>query len=1011
MSKRTVTGAAPESTARKKTAPAQPAVKRQKTAVSPTPSSPPHTSPQASPNAVSAPRQAPVNRGCIHIEGARQHNLKNLNLDIPREELVVICGPSGSGKSTLAFDLIYAEGQRRYVESLSAYARQFLPQMDKPDVDKIEGLSPAISLEQQTATRNPRSTVGTVTEVYDFLRVFFARLGRMYCPECGRPIESRATDEIISDILELGEGARCILLAPLAVMQKGAHQDLFKKLRAEGFARMRVNGEMHTLDEPPVLDKNKKHTIELVVDRLQLREGIRGRLADSVELALKRGDGTILILLPGKEGQPDTEIVMSTQSACPLCKVSLPPLSPQLFSFNSPQGACQRCLGLGSVEYFEPALVAPNKGLSLREGALLPWKNPKAFDRYRQDMEELGTRFGFTLDTPLSALSADALEALFHGEEEPGKAGMQQESSLRRNWMGGSVEMSKKKKDANEELWPGVVALLEKGMQYGDAWRDELSRYRQNTACPVCLGARLNAAAQAVRVDDLSIVDFCKLSIERALAWMASRTFKGRHTLVAEPLLKELTHKLQFMNNVGLEYLSLGRNMATLSGGEAQRIRLASQLGSGLVGVTYVLDEPSIGLHPRDNERLLGTLRNLQRRGNTVLVVEHDEATIREADTVLELGPGSGELGGELVFQGGVPELLASQESLTAKYLRGDLGVPRPTKRRKGTGDLVLKNVTTNNLQGVDCRIPLGVFTCVTGVSGSGKSSLVVDTLYKHLALSQGLKVENPGSIGGISGAEGIERITAIDQTPIGRTPRSNPATYTKIFDEIRTIFAQTPDAKKRGYTPGRFSFNVHGGRCEACSGDGQIRVEMHFLPDVFVQCDVCKGKRYNHETLEVRYKGLNIAEVLDLTVHQARTFFENYPALERRLAMLEEVGLEYLRLGQPATTLSGGEAQRIKISRELGKRSLPGAVYILDEPTTGLHMHEVGKLITVLHQLVERGATVVVIEHNTDMILCADYVLDLGPGGGENGGHIVSCGTPEEIIKDPNSVTGAFLL
>ena len=947
---------------------------------------------------------------CIHIEGARQHNLKNLFLDIPRDELVVVCGPSGSGKSTLAFDLVYAEGQRRYVESLSAYARQFLPQMDKPAVDKIEGLSPAISLEQQTATRNPRSTVGTVTEVYDFLRVFFARLGRMHCPQCGKPIESRATDEIIADILALGEGTRCILLAPLVVLQKGTHVERFKKLKAEGFARVRVNGEMHTLEDAPTLDKNKKHTIELVVDRLALREGIRGRLADSVELALKYGEGDLIVLVPAIDGKAEQETILSTLSACPTCKISLPGLSPQLFSFNSPQGACPRCLGLGTVEYFEPALVAPNRGLALNSGALLPWKNPKVFDRYRGQLEDLAKRFGAALSTPLSEYSDEALSALFYGEEEPGKARESAESSLRRNWMGGSVEIRKKKGEAPVELWPGVVALLEKGMQYGDAWRDELSRYRQNMPCPQCHGARLNPTAQAVKVDGLSIVEFCALSIERAQRWMASRHFDGRHTLVAEPLLKELTHRLQFMVSVGLEYISLGRNMATLSGGEAQRIRLASQLGSGLVGVTYVLDEPSIGLHPRDNQRLIKTLRDLQLRGNTVLVVEHDEATIREADTVIELGPGSGELGGELVFLGSVPELLASETSLTAKYLRGELGVPIPATRRKGQGELVLKNVTTNNLRGVDCRIPLGVLTCVTGVSGSGKSSLVVDTLYKHLALTQGIKVENPGTIGGLSGAEAIERIVAIDQTPIGRTPRSNPATYTKVFDEIRTIFAQTPDAKKRGYAPGRFSFNVRGGRCEACSGDGQIRVEMHFLPDVFVQCDVCKGQRYNHETLDVRYKGLNIAEVLDLTVHQARVFFENYPALERRLAMLQEVGLEYLRLGQPATTLSGGEAQRIKISRELGKRSLPGTLYILDEPTTGLHMHEVGKLITVLHQLVERGATVVVIEHNTDMILCADHVLDLGPGGGENGGLIVAAGTPEEIINDPASVTGAFL-
>ncbi len=947
---------------------------------------------------------------CIHIEGARQHNLKNISLDIPRDELVVICGPSGSGKSTLAFDIVYAEGQRRYVESLSAYARQFLPQMDKPEVDKIEGLSPAISLEQQTATRNPRSTVGTVTEVYDFLRVFFARLGRMYCPKCGKPIEARATDEIIADILALGDGARCILLAPLVEHQKGTHVERFKKLKSEGFARVRVNGTMYTLDEVPALDKNKKHTIELVVDRIAIRDGIRGRLADSVELALTHGEGKLIVLVPATDTVPEQEMIQSTLSACATCKVSLPNLSPQLFSFNSPQGACTRCLGLGSVEYFEPALIAPNKGLSLGQSALLPWKNPKVFERYHAQLADLGKRFNFTMATPLVDFSEQARNALFFGEEAPGVAKEEVESSLRRNWMGGSVEI-RSKAGQSINLWPGVVPLLEKGMQYGDAWRDELSRYRQNTVCPKCLGARLNETAQAVRVEDLSIVGFCNLSIQRALEWMSARTFTPRQAPVAEPLLKELTHRLQFMVSVGLDYISLSRNMATLSGGEAQRIRLASQLGSGLVGVTYVLDEPSIGLHPRDNLRLINTLRSLQQRGNTVLVVEHDEATIREADTVIELGPGSGELGGELVFQGRVPALLASETSLTAKYLRGDLRVPIPPTRRTGTGELLLQGVTTNNLQNIDCRIPLGVFTCVTGVSGSGKSSLVVDTLYKHLALSQGLKVDSPGTIKGIQGAELIERVVAIDQTPIGRTPRSNPATYTKVFDEIRTIFSQTPDAKKRGYTPGRFSFNVKGGRCETCSGDGQIRVEMHFLPDVFVQCDVCKGQRYNHETLDVRYKGLNIAEVLDLTVHQARQFFENYPTLERRLAMLEEVGLEYLRLGQPATTLSGGEAQRIKISRELGKRSLPGTIYILDEPTTGLHMHEVGKLITVLHHLVERGASVVVIEHNTDMILCADHVLDLGPGGGENGGRIVSFGTPEQLLADPQSVTGSYLV
>lgn len=952
------------------------------------------------------PENSRMSKHCIHIEGARQHNLKNVDIDIPRDELVVVCGPSGSGKSTLAFDIVYAEGQRRYVESLSAYARQFLPQMDKPAVDKIEGLSPAISLEQQTSTRNPRSTVGTVTEVYDFLRVFYARLGRMYCPQCGRPIEARAADEIIADILALGEGTRCIIMAPLVEHQKGTHADRFKKLKAEGFVRVRVNGETTTIDDVPPLDKNRKHCIDLVVDRIVVKEGIRGRLADSVELALRYGNGRLVVEVPGQG-----ETVHSTESVCPSCRISLPAPSPQLFSFNSPQGACPHCSGLGSVDYFEPALLAPNRGLSLNTGALLPWKNPRVFSRWQADLEKLAKRFGVALSTPLSAWPAAGLEVLFHGDGSLPHAAAGDEGS------GGGADTRKKGRRGADEAfgpptgWNGVTQLLESGMQYGDAWRDEMSRYRQSRPCPACHGARLRPEALSVRVDDLDIHSFCSLSVARALAWLRERSFDGRHTLVAEPLLKELSHRLEFMVNVGLDYISLGRNMSTLSGGEAQRIRLASQLGSGLVGVTYVLDEPSIGLHPRDNERLIRTLRRLQQRGNTVLVVEHDEATIREADTVIELGPGSGALGGEVVFSGRVPDLLGTADTLTARYLRGEMTIPLPESRRKGDGALTLRGVTTNNLQGLDCSIPFGVLTCVTGVSGSGKSSLVVDTLYKHVALARGIKVDSPGSIGGIDGLDRIERIVAIDQTPIGRTPRSNPATYTKIFDEIRDIFAMTADARKRGYKPGRFSFNVRGGRCEACGGDGQLRVEMHFLPDVFVTCDVCKGRRYNHETLEVRYKGLNIAEVLDLTVRQARQFFENYPVLERRLGVLEDVGLEYLRLGQPATTLSGGEAQRIKISRELGKRSLPGTLYILDEPTTGLHMHEVGKLIRVLHQLVDRGATVVVIEHNTDVILSSDHVIDLGPGGGENGGRIVSAGTPEEIIADSASVTGAFLV
>lgn len=960
-----------------------------------------------------------MSHSSIHIEGARQHNLKNLTLDIPRDQLVVVCGPSGSGKSTLAFDIVYAEGQRRYVESLSAYARQFLPQMDKPDVDKIEGLSPAISLEQQTTGRNPRSTVGTVTEIYDFLRVFFARLGKMYCPQCGRPIEARAADEIIGDILALPEGTKVIIMAPLVELQKGTHLDRFKKLKAEGFVRVRVDGRLYGMEDIPALDKNKKHTIDLVVDRLVIKEGIRGRLADSVELALRYGEGRIIVNEPDKGEDGDT--LHATESVCPTCKISLPAPSPQLFSFNSPQGACPRCAGLGTVEYFEPMLIAPNRGLSLNTKAILPWANPKTFARYEDALAALGKRHGFTLSTPLSDYSNEALHALFYGEETvPQKTS---KSGLRRNRLGGSVALKTPSDDLpghvkaydgpyrlGTETWPGVIPLLERGMQYGDMWRDLLSRYLQSMDCPTCHGARLRPESLSVRVEGVSIHDFCSMPVERALRWLNERAFVGRHALVAEPLLKELNHRLSFMTNVGLDYISLGRTMTTLSGGEAQRIRLASQLGSGLVGVTYVLDEPSIGLHPRDNERLIATLRSLQGRGNTVLVVEHDEATIREADDIIELGPGSGAHGGDMVFHGSFPELIKHSETLTAKYMRGDLSVPIPDERREPSGWLTLRGVTTNNLKDIDCPIPLGTLTCVTGVSGSGKSSLVVDTLYKHLALAQGIRVDQPGSIRGIDGVEAIERIVAIDQTPIGRTPRSNPATYTKIFDEIRSIFAMTPDARKRGYQPGRFSFNVRGGRCEACSGDGQIRVEMHFLPDVYVTCDVCKGKRYNHETLEVRYRGLNISEVLDMPVREARQFFSSYPALERRLAVLEDVGLDYLRLGQPATTLSGGEAQRIKISRELGKRSLPGTMYILDEPTTGLHMHEVGKLVTVLHHLVDLGATVVVIEHNTDVILASDYVIDLGPGGGENGGRIVAAGTPEAIMADPNSVTGKFL-
>ena len=954
----------------------------------------------------------------IIVEGARQHNLKNINVRIPRNELVVVCGPSGSGKSTLAFDIVYAEGQRRYVESLSAYARQFLPKMDKPLVDKIEGLSPAISLEQQTTGRNPRSTVGTVTEIYDFLRVFFARLGSMYCVKCGTPIEARAADEIIADIMELPQGSRLILLAPLVEMQKGTHQDLFKKLKAEGFVRVRVatlgeEKKIYTLDDVPELDKNKKHSIDLVVDRLIIKEDMRTRLADSVELALKYGEGRVIVSCEGMD-----DIIHSTDSVCPKCHTSMPVPSPQLFSFNGPQGACPQCSGIGTVATFDAGLIAPDESLSLADGALAPFSGKYTWNQIEKPLQELGRRHGFTLDTPLKDFSEEARKALFHGEA----GGINRTgSSLRRNFMGGtSLNRDLHESAMTNSHWPGVMYLLERIMQHGDAWSEILSKYSYAVDCPQCQGARLRPEALCVKVGrahvknpqaEYNIYEFCSLSITKALAWLNSLEFTGRHAIIAEPLLKELTFRLSFMLNVGLDYLSLARSMITLSGGEAQRIRLASQLGSGLVGVAYVLDEPSIGLHPRDNERLIQTLRSLQARGNTVLVVEHDEATIREADTILELGPGSGEHGGELVFTGNVQELFKNSQSLTAKYMRGDLKVPIPDERREPKEFLTLKGVTTNNIKNIDCAVPLGILTCVTGVSGSGKSSLVIDTLYKHIAMHCGIKVDQPGTVQKILNIDKIERVVSIDQSPIGRTPRSNPATYTKIFDEIRNIFAMTQDAKRRGYKAGRFSFNVSGGRCETCKGDGQIRVEMHFLPDIFVQCDVCKGQRFNHETLEVRYKDKNIAEVLDMTVSEARQFFENYPSLERRLSMLESVGLGYIRLGQPATTLSGGEAQRIKISRELGKRLLSGTLYILDEPTTGLHMHEVGKLVTVLHQLVERGASVVVIEHNTDVILASDYVIDMGPGGGDNGGTIISEGSPEYIMADPRSVTGKFLV
>ncbi len=910
----------------------------------------------------------------IKIKNASHHNLKSIDIEIPKENLVVICGPSGSGKSTLAFDIIYAEGQRRYVESLSAYARQFLPQMEKPQVEKIEGICPAIAIEQRNVLKNPRSTVGTVTEVYDYLRVFFARLGEIFCPDCNLKVRSQSVDEIIEDIYKLAPNTRFLLLAPIVEHKKGQFTDLFKKLLSQGFVRALVDGEVYMLDDPPNLDKNKKHNIYVIVDRLVLKQDIRKRLSDSLELALRLGNGHVLIrTLDGED------LFFSTEAVCPKCKKNFPKLTPQLFSFNSPQGACPVCYGIGFIETFDIDLMVPNKGLSIEQGAILPFGKKKILKKFLPYIQKILDKHGYDISTPFKDFSKELINDLFWGDTTLG--------------------------------WKGIINILEESSSYinGHYYNYEFSRYKQKKVCPHCKGSRLKKEALSVKIYGITIFDICTWSIRKVLEWLNSVSFKGVKKEVAEPLIREMKSRLEFMCKVGLDYLSLSREMSTLSGGEAQRIRLASQLGSGLEGICYVLDEPSIGLHPRDNRRLLDSLKELKQRGNTVLVVEHDEETIRSADFVIELGPGSGMLGGEVVYKGDVDGLLKA-DTLTGKYLRGELKIDVVKKRKRAKDFLVLKGIKTNNLKNIDIKIPLGVMVCVTGVSGSGKSSLVTETVYKHLALLKGQRVENPGIIDGIYGHENIEHVIFIDQSPIGRTPRSNPATYTKIFDLIREIFASTKEARARGYKPGRFSFNVRGGRCERCEGEGYIKIQMHFLPDVYVKCDVCKGKRYNKETLDIYYKGLNIADVLDLTVREAKKVFENHQALVKKLEVLEAVGLEYIKLGQPATTLSGGEAQRLKISRELSKRSLPGNLYILDEPTTGLHIHEVGKLIHVLKNLVEKGATVIVIEHNSYVINSADYVFDLGPGGGEFGGEVIAQGTPEEIKGNPKSITGRYI-
>jgi excinuclease ABC subunit A len=928
----------------------------------------------------------------IIIKGACEHNLKCIDVEIPREKLVVITGVSGSGKSTLAFDTLYAEGQRRYVESLSTYARQFLEQMEKPDVESIEGLSPAISIEQKTTSKNPRSTVGTVTEIYDYLRLLFARVGRVHCHQCGREIASQTVEQMVDRILGMPEKTRLLLLAPIVRGRKGEYRKELKQLQADGFVRVRIDGELYELAEPPALDKNKKHTIEVVVDRLVVKAGIETRLADSLETGLKLADGIVRVEQPGGTSQ-----LFSEQHACIECGVSYPEITPRMFSFNNPYGACPDCSGLGTRMYFDPEQVVPNPALSLREGAIVPWETKAGGGYYFQLVEALSDHFGFDIHTPFGRLPEKVRKVLLHGSgEEPVRFFFDQ---------GGRRHFYTK-------AFEGVIPNLERRFRETDSEtvRENLERFMNVMPCPTCEGARLRRESLFVRVGGKSIREVTAFSIAEAQAFFEALELPAKEAEIARRVLKEIRERLSFLSHVGLDYLSLDRTSGTLSGGEGQRIRLATQVGSSLVGVLYILDEPSIGLHQRDNRRLLETLKRLRDLGNTVLVVEHDEETILEADHVIDMGPGAGVHGGEVVAQGTPQEILANPASLTGQYLSGALAIPLPKERRTSERFLTIRGARENNLKGVEARIPLGVMTCVTGVSGSGKSTLVIDTLFRALAQHLYRAKEKAGKVDELLGLEFLDKVIDIDQSPIGRTPRSNPATYTGIFTEIRDLFAQLTEAKVRGYKPGRFSFNVKGGRCEACQGDGIIKIEMHFLPDVFVTCEVCKGARYNRETLEVKYKGKSIAEVLDMTVNQAARFLENIPRLKGKLETLRDVGLGYIKLGQSATTLSGGEAQRVKLAKELGKRATGRTIYILDEPTTGLHFADIQKLLDVLQQLVETGNTVVIIEHNLDVIKMADYVIDLGPEGGTLGGEIVACGTPEEVARTTRSHTGRYL-
>ena len=930
----------------------------------------------------------------IVVKGARQHNLKNIDITIPRDQLVVITGLSGSGKSSLAFDTIYAEGQRRYVESLSAYARQFLGQMDKPDVDYIEGLSPAISIDQKTTSRNPRSTVGTVTEIYDYLRLLFARAGRPYCPKCGKPISQQTVEQMVDQLLALGEGARLSIMAPVIRGKKGEHQKILEDIRKNGYVRVRVDGEIRDITEEIKLEKNKKHTIEVVVDRIAVRDGVAARLADSIETALKLGGGILTVDVGG-----DNELMFSQNFACVDCGISLPEIAPRMFSFNSPFGACPDCTGLGNNLEIDPALVIPDPGKAFIDGVIAPLS--KSSNSYFMcQLEAVLEHFGQTLYDSWEQTPAPVREVILHG------AGEQRFTFRYENMYG-----ENKTYHSNFE---GVIPLLSRRHRESTSdWaREEIEEYMSSKPCPACKGARLKPEALAVRIGTKNINEVTRMTIAESQTFFGSLELSAREAAIANQILKEINARLGFLLNVGLDYLTLDRAAGTLSGGEAQRIRLATQIGSGLVGVLYILDEPSIGLHQRDNNRLLATLKHMRDLGNTLLVVEHDEDTMYAADHIIDIGPVAGAGGGTVVAQGTVEEIKACPESVTGQYLSGRKAIPVPAVRRQTNGKwLEVIGASENNLKKLNARFPLGVFTAVTGVSGSGKSTLVNEILYKGLA-SQLYRSSHarPGAHEGLRGLEYIDKIIDIDQSPIGRTPRSNPATYTSLFDNIREVYSQTPEAKMRGYKPGRFSFNVKGGRCEACKGDGIIKIEMHFLPDVYVPCEVCKGARYNRETLEVRYKGKSIANVLDMVVDEAVEFFQNIPKIHRKLQVLQDVGLGYIKLGQPATQLSGGEAQRIKLATELARRSTGKTLYILDEPTTGLHTADIHKLLEVLQRLVDGGDTVVVIEHNLDVIKTADYIIDLGPEGGNRGGTIVAQGTPEQVVAVSRSYTGHYL-